>query len=1785
MSSLAQQLSGVAQATQTLALDRKRRSKLHSVSFLYEAQHAATQDYDSIYTEALESLERLETLDRRFGKFKLSIFSETSIGIDRQVQSKEQNDDLDKTINVFLSLIAPYWHLAISVKAAEWLLRRFQINHYNAEYLLLSTLPYFDQPIFERVLYVIPKFPTMFQWLNGFKKANNKLPSRNSVLKAFTDVDFFNLYSKFVIEELQHNNQYRKQLVFFVSMAISTLAVMSSNGSEKFSDLVPLILEVCGSLLISKNQESKISAYTILAVLSSAVPLSRDVIIASIDTILLQSGNSTNSLSTQAFQCILKLYQTVQSGALEPLPATTFKHLPKSLFSEDSEYLDLIKASTFNSKFVCSYLRSMIVNNIPITKSILQSVTQDFEFSSSQMKIILAESLKKVNSKEVEDVSIFTPVFKFIISKDESLFLSTLKQLDVELDQLEMLLQTTLLNNSKFDEGDEVIDVEDVVNDDGPVAEDLEIRFESAKSFIPSFLFATKDTDEAFYKLQGLFLESMQSSATLTFLKTCFVDRPAIISFLLRVSTSLNTPMKGRTFALKLLKSQIESLDKKIHVYTILPILSTLLINPQTQIRVNAGDVLKAMNDRTTSGAKELLLSGTIYGPDLSTKIATLSPKDGLSLMSKLVECIPNLRIDGDQFHKHFESIVGDKKLGKITLAFYASHANMVNAPSIKMNLMEIVMKGARAIKGAASPSQLFEHLLAKFISKRQVWYNRCEETGCDFKLFEAQVVGLVSPKEKNEAVIKFLEEALNSQYVSLVDAATAKLIEILPTLKLEYQLHIVNSIVENGLAEDDDSATHVIYDPVELLESLTLSNEVFVALLKGALLSANPSSDSQFQKGGVPKRRRRSSASIRQAMKEQGISDMASTHLKKVTMILDVLDKATSSPTFKASFDILKSLFNILDDLETLGKDGKLPILYSQETLASCMINTINILKESGLDMKDSLSIRADVVVSAIRSSHSPQAQNKLLLVVAALASLSPELALHSVMPIFTFMGAHTIRQDDEFSSHAVEQTVLCVVPALANATGGNMIEEIEFLLISFVSAFLHIPRHRRVRLFTTLAKTLGSEHSVYLILFLCGQQYSSAYAKHKMGDCSALIDFASSFLQNFSADEQLDAAKKFLELWKMVPEDALEKESDEYKALLPRAVFGPSVVSMNKSELFNLRKGMVSFLKHSIVDSRSSAGIPRLRLKIASLILQGEDTENLSTNFAAVVTSILDIIDNYHGNNSEEEILTKLYKLLGDVLSLLPIGHFVKAIASILLSKDTSLRTMRHITVLTASKFELEYIDDLYAHEGITTLVPILLENVTSQKDVELSQASLDSLSSIFQRFSDRVDSSLLLKTLGVVTTDAGLLNERSAELIVSSINCITSIVSIVGVKMIGFFPRVVPPLFKIFEKTKESEDDSSKLIQISVLILFSSLIKKIPSFLTPNLKDILKVTFNASSVPDSIRTSVLNVIVEYVELKTTLVSLCSLWSYVSKLDASSIGLYLSTLELAIDNMEKKTVISEASTFIKFFLYALEFRAESNFDTNTIHRIESSIYKCGIQYVMKLNDKSFRPLFASIVRWAFDGEGKTTSISELERLQSFYKFFNKLQESLKSIITSYYSYLLDSTTTLLNKFAKGEMVDINLRRLVLISLTSSFKYDQDEYWQSNTRFTPISTALCDQFSNVEDAIGKYLVKCITSLVQDTSSSDDFNKATNEMLLSHMKAYCNPREKFWAIRTLKTVYKKVGENWLSLLPQLVPIIAELLEDDDEEVEMEVRNGLVKVLEDVMGEPLDRYLE
>lgn len=53
-------------------------------------------------------------------------------------------------------------------------------------------------------------------------------------------------------------------------------------------------------------------------------------------------------------------------------------------------------------------------------------------------------------------------------------------------------------------------------------------------------------------------------------------------------------------------------------------------------------------------------------------------------------------------------------------------------------------------------------------------------------------------------------------------------------------------------------------------------------------------------------------------------------------------------------------------------------------------------------------------------------------------------------------------------------------------------------------------------------------------------------------------------------------------------------------------------------------------------------------------------------------------------------------------------------------------------------------------------------------------------------------------------------------------------------------------------------------------------------------------------------------------------------------------------------------------------------------------------------------------------------------------------------------------------------------------------------------------------------------------------------------------------------------------IARKLGEDFMPLLPETVPFLAEMLEDEDEAAEKCAQNA-VRTLEEILGEPLQKY--
>ena len=147
---------------------------------------------------------------------------------------------------------------------------------------------------------------------------------------------------------------------------------------------------------------------------------------------------------------------------------------------------------------------------------------------------------------------------------------------------------------------------------------------------------------------------------------------------------------------------------------------------------------------------------------------------------------------------------------------------------------------------------------------------------------------------------------------------------------------------------------------------------------------------------------------------------------------------------------------------------------------------------------------------------------------------------------------------------------------------------------------------------------------------------------------------------------------------------------------------------------------------------------------------------------------------------------------------------------------------------------------------------------------------------------------------------------------------------------------------------------------------------------------------------------------------------------------------------------------------------------------------------------------------------------------------------------------------------------------------RLVL-SIEHILKADSQDFYRIPSHFTLISEALLGQLENaLKVPLLPELIPAVAELAVTTDSAIHY-KDMDAVILKCMRSN-KAAVRLAAVQTERALTKRLGEEWLALLPEMLPFISEVLEDDDEAVEKEVQMW-VDGIERILGESLDPMLQ
>jgi len=292
-------------------------------------------------------------------------------------------------------------------------------------------------------------------------------------------------------------------------------------------------------------------------------------------------------------------------------------------------------------------------------------------------------------------------------------------------------------------------------------------------------------------------------------------------------------------------------------------------------------------------------------------------------------------------------------------------------------------------------------------------------------------------------------------------------------------------------------------------------------------------------------------------------------------------------------------------------------------------------------------------------------------------------------------------------------------------------------------------------------------------------------------------------------------------------------------------------------------------------------------------------------------------------------------------------------------------------------------------------------------------------------------------------------------------------------------------------------------------------------------------------------------------------------------------SLNEYLDVLGWTLDKHSKATISKNIPALTNTFMNALDLRSHAQYkqaSPTQLKSTEDKINEVVLKMIYKLNDAAFRPIFSSLMEWSAKGN--------VARQQSVYGFLFAFFDGLKSIVTSYATYVIDGAVKILGATDPKDQEQIELWRRVLHTLRKCFEHDQDGFWQAPAHFGAVAPVLVEQFRHAPvvalDLSHEELIPAVVELA-NAADSQEHQKELNGALLKHLRSE-SAGVRLAVVLCEQALTDRLGEDWLGMLPEMLPYISELQDDDDEVVERETHRWIVKI-EGILGESLDSMLQ
>lgn len=901
---------------------------------------------------------------------------------------------------------------------------------------------------------------------------------------------------------------------------------------------------------------------------------------------------------------------------------------------------------------------------------------------------------------------------------------------------------------------------------------------------------------------------------------------------------------------------------------------------------------------------------------------------------------------------------------------------------------------------------------------------------------------------------------------------------------------------------------------------------------------------------------------------------------------------------------ELLPSLFDLL--ATCLQTPDESEIEYVKQIVLSLILTICKTISPDGrshqkLSGINSSVFKTELIIKCVKESQNPQTHHHSLLLLAHIALMFPEQVLRDITTIFTFVGTALVRQDDSYSFQIITKIIENIIPNLLKS---GQEKEVISILKTFAAIVLDVPIHRRIALYVKLLDILQTEKYLWMFIACLLETEVRQHKKSKEEEGEDLplrLQTALTITKQFDIKTIIMSTTSLISYLKELP-IAIDTNKLKSSSNVESEIF-PLDTHSNK----NLRhfKYLIALYVKNILAS------PEVVSKTNQM--NPEQVVEMKAHFQSLILNTLiwlpDVNKSIEMKQNEvfwQLILQIYFEILEAAIALLAPDMLLIVVEKLIAHDNLIVR--KKVIELLNRKLEDNYFIECDNRKVLNVIVP--LKNVcetigmdeVNPLEENIQQHSLVSIKLLAKILAEENPDQFVecLNHLTIVMNNS----ELRKSTMINLLDCMAELITNLKVHSIAMLGKVIPNLVKLLMLPK----GPSYHVLYSAVSALLRIIESVPLFMSPYLVQIISQLITIAPELDAIKDAKISCTVVQIqkiwELLSHKVPLRILYPAVDELyDATTRNQQYNSVEWLMKLMtdvfkhgETKDIRNHQAELSDFFMKVLRFRSEvsSKQDIITfeqVNTIEQFIVQALIALILKLTEGSFRPLFENITNWAIKDKEDDDN-----RLITFYKLTNEVSSALKSLFLIFASDVVEYAGPFLNKcnsskatdgeklcFGENTEKNLCLAENILQTLLNLFTNDHQNFMNAR-RFDIVMQPIVDQIEN-EDAlrherIRKLIEDCTTQLAVAVSDDILWKQLNYQVLLKTRSN--NSAIRIFAVEICSGIAKQLSQDFESLVPESIPFLSELLEDEDHTVVEACQNSIRK-MEAVLNESLQKY--